>query len=98
MTTLDPALVGASPQPPRLQQFSNPVRYGLVAIVAALAALSLIFDWPFGTIGVFQPIMLAAGVIAVSYVTDIPFKSAAPKFQFIFYRVRRRLELFCPKR
>ena len=60
-----------------------PVRVGVVFGIAVLAALSYIFDWPFADIGVFQPFMWTAGLVAVSYVIDIPFRSLWPKLTMI---------------
>ncbi|MEP6827118.1 MAG: hypothetical protein ABJA10_03505, partial [Aestuariivirga sp.] len=59
MTTFDPALVGTSAKPPHIQQFSNPVRYGVAGLLAVMAALCYAFDFPFAQIGVFQPMMYA---------------------------------------
>ena len=74
MTTFDQSLVGASAQPPHLQQFSNPVRYGVAALMAVLAVLALVFDFPFAQIGVFQPMMYALGLVVVCLVIDVPFR------------------------
>ena len=74
MTTFDSALVGASSQPPHFQQFSNPVRYGAAALMAVLAGLCYIFDFPFAQVGVFQPMMYALGLVIVCLVIDVPFK------------------------
>jgi glucose/mannose transport system permease protein len=58
-------------------------RAALVAAVAALAALSLIFDWPFATLGVFQPFMWTAGIVAVCYVIEVPFRSLWPRLALV---------------
>ena len=50
---------------------------------AVLAALSLYFNWPFANIGVFQPIMITAGLVAVSYVIDVPFRTLWAKLALI---------------
>ena len=75
MTTFDPALIGASTQPPLRQQFSNTARYGFAALMAVLAALCLAFDFPFAQIGVFQPMMYALGLVVVCLVIDVPFRN-----------------------
>ena len=74
MTTFDPALVGASAKPPHVQQFSDPVRYGTAALLAVLALLSYVFDFPFAQIGVFQPMMYALGLVIICLVIDVPFR------------------------
>ena len=74
MTIFDPTLVGASSQPPRLQQFSNTARYGVAALMAALAAICFFTDFPFAQIGVFQPMMYAFGLVIICLVIDVPFK------------------------
>jgi glucose/mannose transport system permease protein len=65
--------------PPHTPAFSQPVRTAAVAVIAALAAACLIFDWPFAQIGVYQPMMLALGFVLIQYVTDIPFRALWPK-------------------
>jgi len=74
MTTLSLSSAGASDQPPHFQLFSNPIRIGLVALLALLGALALYFDFPFAQIGIFQPMMYAAGLVVVCAVIDIPFR------------------------
>jgi len=74
MTTLDATNLSAVDQPPHLQQFSNPVRYGFALLMGVLAVLALYFDFPFAQIGIFQPMMYAAGLVVVCAVIDIPFR------------------------
>jgi glucose/mannose transport system permease protein len=74
MTTLEQFNSRALNQAPHLQQFSDPVRIGFAALMALLGALALYFDWPFATLGVFQPMMYALGLVIISLVVDIPFK------------------------
>jgi glucose/mannose transport system permease protein len=73
MTTLDQFNSRELNQAPHIQQFSDPVRYGFAGLMAVLGYLALYFDWPFQTLGVFQPMMYAAGLVVVSLVIDIPF-------------------------
>ena len=74
MTTFDPVLVGVSAKPPHTQQFSDPVRYGVAALMAVLAGLCYIFNFPFAQIGVFQPMMYALGFVIICLVIDVPFR------------------------
>jgi glucose/mannose transport system permease protein len=74
MTTFDASIPATMDGPPHIQQFSNPVRYGFAALMAALAVISIYFDWPFSRIGVFQPMMYALGLVVVCLVIDIPFR------------------------
>ncbi len=74
MTTIDSANIQLIDQAPKLQQFTNPVRYGFAVLMAALGLLALYFDFPFSQIGTFQPMMYAAGLVVVCAVTDIPFR------------------------
>jgi len=74
MTTLDATNLSAIDQPPHLQQFSNPVRYGFAVLMCVVGLLALYFDFPFARIGIFQPMMYAAGLVVVCAVIDIPFR------------------------
>ena len=78
MTTFDSALVGTSAKPPHVQQFSDPVRYGVAGLLAVMAALCYAFDFPFAQIGVFQPMMYALGLVVICLVIDVPFR----KFEY----------------
>jgi glucose/mannose transport system permease protein len=74
MTTLDATNLSAVDQPPHLQQFSDPVRYGFAVLMCVLGVLALYFDFPFAQIGIFQPMMYAAGLVVVCAVIDVPFR------------------------
>ena len=69
--------------PPFKSVFSQSTRIGLAALVAAVAALCLIFDWPFSRIDIYQPFLLTAGVVLVSFVIDVPFRTRGPKLAMI---------------
>ena len=66
-------------RPPFKPVFALATRVGLLVLVVVLAALCLTFDWPFSRIDIYQPFMLTAGFVAVSYVIDVPFRSRGPK-------------------
>ncbi len=74
MTTIDQTSLGAIDTPPHFQLFANPVRYGFAALMVVLTALALYFDFPFTQMGIFQPMMYAAGLVIVCAVIDIPFR------------------------
>lgn len=75
MSSLDRALIGADDKPPHDPAFSQGFRYGFAGLIALLAIAACWFDFPFAQIGIFQPMMLALGLVLVAYVTDIPFKA-----------------------
>lgn len=83
MTSLAIDLTETRYEPPYTPLFSQPVRLGAAAIVAAVAVACLAFDWPFRRIGVFQPMMLALGFVLIQYVVDIPFRQLWPKLAII---------------
>jgi glucose/mannose transport system permease protein len=83
MTTLDASNLGALEGPPHIQQFSNPVRYGVAGLMALLALACYVMDWPFASIGVFQPMMYALGIVLIGYVTDIPFSKLSYRYGMI---------------
>ncbi len=59
--------------------FTKNVRIGIASLVVILALLAVTFDWPFAYIGVIQPFMLTAGLVAVSAIVDVPFRLFWPK-------------------
>jgi glucose/mannose transport system permease protein len=73
MTTLDLKAPMRRARPPHMPAFSVAMRYGVAGLMALLAVLCIAFDFPFAQIGVFQPMLLALGIVIVAYVTDIPF-------------------------
>jgi glucose/mannose transport system permease protein len=79
MTTLDAINDRLPYQAPHIPLFSLGVRNFLVGIIGVLAFASLVLDWPFANIGVFQPMMLALGFVLIQYVVDIPFRAQWPK-------------------
>jgi glucose/mannose transport system permease protein len=79
MTSISIAPLGNMSQPPFEPAFSTAMRVGLAALITVLAAFSLLLDWPFSQVGVFQPMMLALGIVLITYVIDIPFGSLWPK-------------------
>jgi glucose/mannose transport system permease protein len=83
MSNVDLASAGGLSQPPFTPAFSQPVRVSFVLLIAALAALCIILDWPFASIGVFQPMMLALGFVLIQYIVDIPFRTLWPKLATI---------------
>ncbi len=83
MTTLTFSSAGASDQPPHYQLFSNATRYGFAGLMVLLAVLSLYFDFPFAQIGIFQPMMYAAGLVIVCAVIDIPFRKLSYQLAMI---------------
>ena len=87
MTAIDTSVLRAIDQPPRLLQFSSSVRYGFAALMAVLGVLALYFDWPFAQIGIFQPMMYAAGLVVVCAVIDIPFRRLSYQLAMIAFYV-----------
>ena len=88
MTTFDPTLLGAPVKPPHIQQYSNPVRYGFAALMAAIAVLCYVFNFPFEQVGVFQPMMYALGLVVICLVIDVPFRKLEYQLGMIgFYLV-----------
>ena len=83
MSSIDLRQVSVDALPPFKPAFSQSVRTGLVALIAVLAVLCLVYDWPFSRIDIYQPFMLTAGFVLVSYVTDIPFRTRGPKLAMI---------------
>lgn len=83
MSSIDLRQVSVDALPPFKPAFSQSVRTGLVALVAVLAVLCLVYDWPFSRIDIYQPFMLTAGFVLVSYVIDIPFRNLGPKLAMI---------------
>jgi glucose/mannose transport system permease protein len=83
VSSTDITRLSAAYQPPFEPAFGQPLRVGFAVLVIALAGLSLVFDWPFADIGVFQPFMLTAGFVAVSYVIEIPFRALWPRLAMI---------------
>jgi glucose/mannose transport system permease protein len=83
VSTSSVTLSSGAEAPPFQPMFGQPVRILLAALVAALAAAAFIFDWPFSQIGVFQPYMVTAGIVACAYVIDVPFKALWPKLLMI---------------
>jgi glucose/mannose transport system permease protein len=79
MTSIDNASAYSLDRPPHVPAFSLAVRVGLVAVIAALSAACLIFDWPFAGIGLMQPTMLALGFALIQFVIDVPFRGLLPR-------------------
>ena len=83
MSSIDLTHASVDAQPPFKPAFSQATRTGLVALIAVLAALCLVFDWPFSRVDIYQPFMLTAGFVLVSYVIDVPFRTRGPKLAMI---------------
>lgn len=83
MSSIDLIDAGDASRPLLKPAFGITIRVGFAVLIAGLSALCLVFDWPFQYTGVFQPFMLTAGIVAVSYVIDIPFRSLWPKLAMI---------------
>jgi glucose/mannose transport system permease protein len=79
MTSMAIGLAEVRHEPPFTHLFSQPIRLGAAAAVAALAVACLLLDWPFSRIGVFQPMMLTLGFVLIQYIADIPFRGQWPK-------------------
>ena len=83
MSSIDLTHASVDAQPPFKPAFSQATRTGLVALIAVLAVLCLVFDWPFSRVDIYQPFMLTAGFVLVSYVIDVPFRTRGPKLAMI---------------
>jgi glucose/mannose transport system permease protein len=83
VSSIDATRFGATYQPPHVPALDTASRVTFAGVMAFLAAVCLYFDWPFADIGVFQPWMLTAGLVAVSYVIDVPFKALWPKLALL---------------
>ena len=83
MSSIDLTHTSVDAQPPFKPAFRQATRTGLVALIAVLAALCLVFDWPFSRVDIYQPFMLTAGFVLVSYVIDVPFRTRGPKLAMI---------------
>lgn len=79
MSSTDLTQISIGTQPPFKPAFSQTTRTGLATLVAVLALLCLIFDWPFSRIDIYQPFMLTAGFVLIAYVIDVPFRTLKPK-------------------
>jgi len=75
--------LGGPDKAPHLQQFSDPVRYGFASLMVVIGLLAYFYDFPFDQIGVFQPMMYAAGLVVVCAVIDIPFHRLAYQLAMI---------------
>lgn len=87
MTSLELKARGAPARPPHNPVFSLPVRYGIAGLTALLSTLCVVFDFPFAQIGVFQPMLLALGIVLVAYVTDVPFHDIRARLAMIGFFV-----------
>ena len=83
MSSIDLTQMSGGSEPRSKPTFGKEIRVGFAALVAVIGLLCLYFDWPFAQIGVFQPYMLTAGLVLVSYVIDIPFRALWPKLAMI---------------
>ncbi len=87
MTTLDISPLSKTNQAPHFQQFSDQTRYGFATWMAVLGLLALYFDFPFAQIGIFQPMMYAAGLVVVCAVIDIPFNKLSHQLAMVAFYV-----------
>jgi glucose/mannose transport system permease protein len=75
MSSIELSQMSGNSNPRFKPSFSKEVRLGFTGLIAATSALAIYFDWPFAQIGLFQPFMLTAGCVLVSYVIDVPFSA-----------------------